>query len=294
MKAQVAIDAGEVNFSGGHVLFVEGGADSLDVSVLSSVLNITVKPLGPSAYVRSVAQAMHPAFPNYYFLVDRDRLDDDEVETLWQKFPMTDTPNLLAWRKKEVESYFLDPEYVMQSKYFAKGKSETDVQRFLVRYSRPYVFMEAANRVIVSIREQLKKKWIEKFSDKTEFPDAKSALEKLLSVPEFAFQLNKVKALVDVENLTLKFQAELRRLLGEGDALTWGQGRWLDLMPAKAMMRSLLASPLFKVVGRDKKPLSGMDKIDVIVKELLTPDKKLPPDFQELERLMKMQLQGTV
>lgn len=294
MKAQVAIDAGEVNFSGGHVLFVEGGEDSLDVSVLSSVLNITVKPLGPSAYVRSVAQALHPAFPNYYFLVDRDRLDDDEVETLWKKFPMTDTPNLLAWRKKEVESYFLDPEYVVQSKYFAKGKSEADVQRFLVRCARPYVFMEAANRVIISIREQLKKKWVEKFSDKTEFPDAKSALKKLLSVPEFASQLNKVRALIDAENLTLKFQSELRRLLGEGDALTWGQGRWLDLMPAKAMMRSLLASPLFKVVGRDKKPLSGIDKIGVIVKELLTPDKRLPLDFLELERLMKMQLQGTV
>lgn len=294
MRVLTSIDSGEVNFKGKHVLFVEGDANSLDVSALSSLLDITVKPLGSCAYVRSVAQAMHPAFPNYYFLVDRDRMEDEDVEQLWQNFPNADTPNLLAWRKKEIESNFIDPEYVVQSKCFAKGKTVADVRKRLVNFAQSEVYMAAANRVIISIREKLKRKWVEKFDNKNDFVDADAALRQLLSVRAFRLQVEKLKGLVSEEKLVASFKRELRLLLGDGDRLVWGKGRWLDLMPAKGMMKDIFGSPLFKVLDRNKKPLQGKNKIDEIVKELVSPSKTLPSDFIELQELIKVQVERNV
>lgn len=292
MKVQTAFDAGEINFNGSHVLFVEGEPDSIDVSVLSFVLDVSVKPLGTCAYVRSAAQAMHQAFPNYYFLVDRDQMSDDEVEDLWKKFPRADTPNLLAWRKKEIESYFIDPDYVIQSKYFVKGKKITDVQKALVRAASPLVYMAAANCVIISVREKLKRKWIEKFTDIRDFPDAGSALKKLLSVHEFGSQVHKMTSLTEADKLRQAFEEALRELLGTCKKPVWGEGRWLELLPAKGLMHSLLGSSLFRVYDRNKQLLSGMPKVEEIIKDLVTPGKKYPADFIELEHLLKLQMQG--
>lgn len=73
-----------------HVLFVEGSrGDSFDPQIIGELFEgrIRIKPLGPSYNVRSVAEALHPFHPSYYFLIDRDyHHDDDFVNRCWDDF----------------------------------------------------------------------------------------------------------------------------------------------------------------------------------------------------------------
>ena len=65
----------EVLSGGQHVLYVEGkDNNALDIKVLSELLDppLQIKALGPSFSVKSVAQALYPYHPTYYFLIDRD------------------------------------------------------------------------------------------------------------------------------------------------------------------------------------------------------------------------------
>lgn len=289
MKVKTNFDAGNINFGGDYVLFVEGEEDSIDVAVLGQYLNITVKPLGASMHVRSASQALHSSCPNYYFLIDRDHYDDQEVEKYWANFPNADTPNLLIWRRKELENYFIDPNYLIQSSYLVSGKTIDDIRQRVVKAARPLAYMAAANRVIVSVREQLKKKWIELFTDPMCFLDAESALKKLLANRAFAEHSAHVSSLINKLSLERQFNDALDLLVGKNGKLTWGEGQWVNLLPAKSIMNSVLGSSLFRVKDRNRRVLNGNEKVYEIIKELLSPGKDVPADFRELERLIKVQ-----
>ena len=114
VKSPVGPD--EVRFDAGHVLFVEGrGDDAIDPTVLRVLLGdqLRIEPLGASFSVTSVAEALHQFHPNYYFLVDRDHHDYDFVEQCWSNFPEAGKRNLLVWRQREIENYFLDPDSLL-------------------------------------------------------------------------------------------------------------------------------------------------------------------------------------
>lgn len=120
INVTTGIRAEEVRLQGQHVLFVEGrDKDSVDPKVLNTLFSggLRIEPLGPSFSVRSVAEALHPHHPTYYFLIDRDHHEHDFVEGCWKNFPDPDTNNLLVWRRREIENYFLEPRYLVQSKY---------------------------------------------------------------------------------------------------------------------------------------------------------------------------------
>jgi len=79
---------------------------------------IRIRPLGPSYSVKSVAEALHPFHPTYYFLIDRDyHHNDDFVGRCWDNFPDPATHNLLVWRYREIENYFLEPDYLAYSDF---------------------------------------------------------------------------------------------------------------------------------------------------------------------------------
>ena len=110
----------------------------------SSVASFRIEPLGASFSVTSVAQALHPFHPNYYFLIDRDHHDDDFVERCWRNFPNEDELNLIGFGGEEkLENYFLEPSYLAHSKYIV-----ADVDRLREG------ILERAQREIVSGRCQ--------------------------------------------------------------------------------------------------------------------------------------------
>ncbi|WP_236861736.1 hypothetical protein, partial [Candidatus Magnetominusculus xianensis] len=62
-----------------HRLFVEGGdGDIVDSEFLKIFLHsvIDIYAMGPSFHLKSVATALYPYHPDYYFLIDRDHHDD--------------------------------------------------------------------------------------------------------------------------------------------------------------------------------------------------------------------------
>lgn len=78
MRVNTGIRSEEVRLQGQHVLFVEGSdGESVDPKVLNELFSngIRIEPLGPSFSVRSVAEALQPYHPTYYFLIDRDHYD---------------------------------------------------------------------------------------------------------------------------------------------------------------------------------------------------------------------------
>jgi hypothetical protein len=60
-----------------------------------------------------VAHALYQYHHDYYFLIDRDHHNDEEIEQYWEKFPDESTDNPLIWRRREIENYFLIPEYLI-------------------------------------------------------------------------------------------------------------------------------------------------------------------------------------
>ena len=86
-----------VNQAAQHVLFVEGTEDGVDVTWLKPLFlpPLEVKPLGASFHVKSVAQALHPHHPTYYFLTDRDHATDQEVESTWNNLAAQGNRELL-------------------------------------------------------------------------------------------------------------------------------------------------------------------------------------------------------
>ena len=88
IEVRKGIRSEEVRLQGQHVLFVEGGKESVDPKVLNELFfnEIRIEPLGPSFSVRSVAEALQPYHPTYYFLIDRDQYDDSFIDKCWNNF----------------------------------------------------------------------------------------------------------------------------------------------------------------------------------------------------------------
>ena len=115
MLARTRIRSEDVRLQGQHILFVEGSdKESVDPKVLNELFSrrVRIEPLGPSFSVGSVAEALQPNHPTYYFLIDRDHYDGSFIDKCWNNFSDPDTNNLLIWRRREIENYFLDPKYL--------------------------------------------------------------------------------------------------------------------------------------------------------------------------------------
>jgi hypothetical protein len=114
---QAEVEQETPSFGAEHTLFVEGsGSDPLDEDILKSYLqgikrfSIEIKSLGGNSEIKSAASALHAHHKNYYFVIDRDYYNDNEVEKTWLNFPDETKNNLLIWRKRELENYFISPD----------------------------------------------------------------------------------------------------------------------------------------------------------------------------------------
>jgi hypothetical protein len=271
-----------------HVLFVDGHGDgSFDPSVLKALvddLNLDVRPLGPSRSLRAAAEALHPHHPTYYFLIDRDHHDDETVEQSWKDFPDPGKSNLLLWRRKELESYFILPEYLSGSSYCRRTR--TDVERELVLAARPRVWLDIVNHVIVSIREDMKAKWIEMFDSVTGFETRAGALQQLKRRSEFPKKRKADARMLSPASVEERFERAREDFL-DGERLELGKGRWLEHMSGKELFARLVGGRCFEVLDRKNRKIEGSLKRLEVAKDLLRQDRrKQPRDFQELYRLL--------
>ena len=288
----------EVRFDAGHVLFVEGrGDDAIDPTVLRVLLGdqLRIEPLGASFSVTSVAEALHQFHPNYYFLVDRDHHDYDFVEQCWSNFPEAGKRNLLVWRQREIENYFLDPDYLARSKYLladARVLRESILQRAQRR-----LYLEAANCVIVSVRETLKQNRIKMFRDPEQFSTRDQALQALSDAHLSELYQDVVSQNVSNESIERAFLGTLRRMTGETtensqrDRLRFGTGKWIEMMRGKKLLAEILSSNLFRVEDRDGNIIAGAQERNEITRDLLQRNEAVQPrDFSELKRIIKRRI----
>ena len=282
----------EVRFSRQHVLFVEGrDRDSVDPTVLDEFIdgNIQIEPLGPSFSVRSVAEALYPHHPTYYFLIDRDHHDDDFIESCWKNFPNPDTHNLLIWRRREIENYFLEPAYLFQSQYCKVSQSE--LEKKILQFANERLFLDVTNYVITSIREELKRTWIEHFSNPADFSSKESALLELKKATEFDQYRTKVAQKVSIDEMERRFHKFLDDMTGAEPRLVQGQGKWPDMIKGKKVLAQVIHSGDFQVITTDGTPLNGRAKINAVVKDMLRKDVSIQPeDFLNLKQLISTRI----
>ncbi|WGK68793.1 hypothetical protein P0082_09930 [Candidatus Haliotispira prima] len=288
-----SIRSEEVLHDGQHVLFVEGtDSDSVDPTVLNELFDngLRIRPLGPSFSVKSVAKALSH-HPSYYFLIDRDHQDDAFIEECWTNFPNPDTHNLLVWKRREIENYFLEPDYLVRSTYCKVSKEKLESK--VLQFSQERLFLDAANHVIIVIREELKQNWIHKFSCSDDFPNKESALEMLKKAPDFGAHASNVTRQVSVDELEIRFNECLYSMTGGQNQISFGTGLWLEMIQGKKVLSHVINSECFCVKATDGKLLSGKEKLNAVIKDLLKKDEiLLPDDFRKLKKLISKRLNG--
>lgn len=277
----------EVRHQAQHILFVEGDENSVDPKVLNTLFSnkIRIEPLGPSFSVKSVAKALQTYHPTYYFLIDRDHYDDSFVDKCWDDFPDPKTNNLLIWRRREIENYFLDPDYLYRSDFCRA--SQVSLEREILRFAKERLFLDVANHVVIHIREELKENWIDKFTNLADFSTEQDARRKLQETNAFSRYSKKVQEKVSPTELERRFSEFLERMTGGREQLSFGVGKWLDLVQGKKVFNRVINSSCFRDTTDDGTVLSGEKKINKIVGDLLQKDDVVQPeDFTKLKSLI--------
>ena len=294
IKATTGIRAEEVRQQGQHVLFVEGrDKDSVDPKVLNALFSggLRIEPLGPSFSVRSVAEALHPHHPTYYFLIDRDYHKHDFVDGCWNNFPDPVTHNLLVWRRREIENYFLEPQYLVRSKYCRVGEEKLGEK--VLQFANQRLFLDIANHVVISIREELKRNWIEKFSNPSDFSTKDGALLKLTKAKEFNQHCTNVHSKVSTAEVERRFAKFLGEMTGGQENIAFDAGNWLHLIQGKKVLAQVVNSECFQVNTTDRTVLMGREKLNEVVKDLLQKDAAVQPqDFMTLKELIDNRVKG--
>lgn len=279
----------EVRRDAEHVLFVEGSEEGLDQVVLRPLLGNTlrIEVMGPSYSVRSAAQALAKHHPRYYFLIDRDHYDE-LVEKSWQDFPDPAKDNLLVWRRREIENYFLDPPFLMESKFRRTSTSEEKLKTTLVRAAQKRLFLDVANSVISSIREEQKFTWIQHFTNPVDFPSRSAAIEQLISKEAFVERGRKVSEMLSKDALENWLEESLASMTGGGETLTYGRGQWVAMIRGKRVLPQLLNSGGFQVKDATGQTLQGDEIVKEIVKELIVKEvASRPSDLVRLKQLIQ-------
>lgn len=288
MEVKSGVSAEAVNQAATHTLFVEGnGVNAIDPRAVSRLLrdtDITVRALGPSYHVKSAAQALHPHHPNYYFLIDRDHHDETSVDNAWGNFPNPDTYNLLIWRKRELENYFLDPDYLSESMFLSKKPAELKTR--LLKLGSMRVFFDIANQTIARVREVQKNKWIEDFTDLTNFDTSDKALYQLKISDNLKARVATISEQMKFDSVEQVFRELESEFLAGSAKPEFGKGKWLERMRGKPMITALV-NECFEVKDGDGKVLTGADAVTLVAEELLQKEVTLQPtDFQELHKLI--------
>lgn len=294
ISVKTGIRSEEVRLQSQHVLFIEGSDKSFDINVLNKLFDIDIKiePLGPSYSLTDVAKSLFKFHPTYYFLIDRDHHNDTYIEECWSSFPDPDKYNLLIWKRREIENYFLDPTYLFQSKYCLV--SEEKVKEKVLQCANERLFLDVANHVITSIREELKGTWIHKFTNPNDFKSKEDALSKLISTNEFDSHRTNVEQKVSPVEVQDRFHSFLEQMTGGENKLEYGAGNWLSLIQGKKVLSQVIYSGCFQVKTADGTALSGPEKISEVVKDLLQKDESVQPaDFVALKQLIDSRINGT-
>lgn len=292
MKIRRGGDATGVLQSAGHSIFVEGSSDEeIDPVVIKELLRVNgltqvdVKPMGGCENVRSAAQALIRHHPSYYFLIDRDDQDQAAVERSWSDFPNPNTHNVIIWRKRELENYFIDPDYLMGSRFLKVSEQELR-QRILDECNRR-LFLDGANLTLLARHRSVRPPFASHFANPDDFRTRSDGEKRLQETAALLDKETAVAATLSKSAVAVLYATFVDELSGGAIPLQYGVGSWLERMSGKEVFRCI-AGTCFQVVAADKSTLQGKVQNKEIAKGLLAlPIAQQPADFRQLVDLLR-------
>lgn len=297
MRFQRGVAPEDVLQGGKHTLFVEGKTNqAFDPTVMKELLSnndlgqINVQTMGHCDNVRSAAQALISHHPSYYFLIDRDDNDNSTVEKSWNSFPDVNQHNLLIWKKRELENYFIEPAYLSKSSFLKTNLDNLKTQ--ILDECNQRIFIDAANFTILHLNKKITKKLRYSFSDFNQFKckeDGEQKLEEVLTT-EIASKKHEIDELLTINMVKQIYFEFVQELSGGTFPLQYGCGNWLEQLSGKEIMNNIM-NQYFQVQDRQGKYLQGEERTKQVVKELLRlPLNQQPDDFQNLVTLLKTRI----
>lgn len=298
MRAVTPEDSRDVLQDAKYVLFVEGnrGGDSFDRDVLRALLEgvITVKTLGASMEIEKTAKVLFEQHASYFFVIDRDHRTERYVESTWANFPDPAKHNLLIWRRKELENYFLDPEWLLQSEHIKPGTTVDAIAAWITAQAQERLCCNVADLIMSELIHNVRN-FKHKSLGIVPISSAVLSLDELQAAIQSAPFFDTVRGLVDDEQLSARLPVLLRELwddlTGGADTLAWGVGAWRDRMSLKAVLTTTLDK--FTVVHtRQGELLTGARAntrvCEALVKGALgdAPAHPLPEDLSELRDMI--------
>lgn len=275
-------------------LFVEGqGEKSLDKKVLEKLLEkhlggaILVDPLGSCENVRQVSQALVAVHPEYWFLIDRDGYTDEQVEQSWKDFPQPNKKNILIWRRRELENYFLEPSYLLKMHTSLKAEycSEEALRKQLEQDAEKRLYLEALHLVLYDVKRNVRSPSFPPNPQRAEeYPCLDAARGYLRHLAAGALQEldQKIHETVQERALLASYEQRVQELLGNETKPTFGKGRWLELMSGKQLLNDLLGC----VIQPDSKDFQ-IRKMEILVELVSFELEDQPEDFQRLIRQLQ-------
>ncbi len=294
------IRSSELNTDAEYLLFVEGEKDSdksIDPIILGQLFEndgnegIRIKPLRSSSQIQGAAKSLSNHFKKYYFLIDRDYLDDDAVEKTWKKFLTGEENNLLIWRRKAIENYFIDPDYLKCYTHINHNKIDI-LKKEILNCANQYLFMNIANHVIMSMNRKIGEARIDRFDSLTaSFSDVESSIEKIKKEISSKKSKNIVENAVSDTEIKRLFNEFHNRMTDGEDTVEFGKGEWMNLMDGKPIFNTIINNKnYFDVPKEDIQGDFGFR--DAILKDLVKKgDADLPEDFVELRNLINKRMQ---
>ena len=128
--------------------------------------------------------------------------------------------------------------------------------------------------------------WTGHFTNPEDFPSKEKAIE-LVSEKALDERSGQVSPELLQEKLTERFEKRLQFMTEGKETLTYGKGRWIEMIRGKKVLPQLLNSGGFEVEDTND-PLTGKGMEKRIVKELAVKDvDSRPLDLVELQRLIR-------
>ena len=150
------------------------------------------------------------------------------------------------------------------------------------------LFLDVANTVISSIREDQKRTWIEHFTNPADFASADEAVDRLITEKAFAKRSSAVSAMVSNDEIAERFDHVLKAMTGGGDTLEYGTRRWVEMVRGKKVLAQVLNSGGFEVRDANGQRLNGKEMTLEVVKELAVKEvDSRPSDLSDLQRLIQ-------
>lgn len=271
----------------GVTLFVEGRKSSPEMVALKAVVpdEVSVEPMGSSRDVRSGAEGLSEVHPNYYFLIDRDHLPEKQVEKAWREVTDPAASNLLIWRRREIENYFIDPDFAEHSDYL--NVETENLRRELLKRCRQRLYLDVANSVVIELREQLKTTWIRPAGNPADYEDREGALESLMSRSEFREYPEAVSETLSREEIESLFNQFEQAFVGDAGSIDFESGEWLKRIAGKQILKELLNNTgAFRVTNRDDEVVQGDSATREFMANLAAKREVWPADFTRLHDLL--------